>query len=129
MLKDTLLGEQTNNRIKAIIDSAADALIYKINTGLSPAIKENLSFLERNATWLFILIGIITLVIIWFVWNQKEKYLKMTKLLTYQISEVPEKQVKENIKDSISRNAKLVGMEDELRELLDKQGLLHVDKK
>jgi len=129
MLRDTLLGEQTNNKIKAIIDSAAAAIINKINTGLSPALKENLSFLEKNAAWLIILVGIIALVIIWFVWNQKEKYLKITKLLTYQISEVPDNSTKEKIKNNISQNAKLVGMEDELRGLLDKQGLLHGDKK
>ena len=73
MLRDTLLGEQTNNKIKAIIDSAAAAIVNKINTGLSPALKENMNLLEKNATWLIILLGIIALVIIWFVWNQKCK--------------------------------------------------------
>ena len=53
----------------------------------------------------------------------------MTKLLTYQISTVPDKGVKENIKDNVSKNANLIGMEDELRGLLDKQGLLHGDNK
>jgi hypothetical protein len=129
ILRDTLLGIQTNSKIKAIIDSAASALIYKINTGLSPALQQNLDFIQKNATWFIVIVGIIALVIIWFVWKQKEKYLQMTKLLTYQISEAPENSTKENIKDNISKNAKLIGMEDELRELLDKQGLLHLDKK
>jgi len=125
MLRDTLLGEQTNTRIKAIIDSSAAAIIYKINTGLSPALKENVDFIEKYAAWLIVLVGITALVIIWFVWRQKEKYLRITKMLTYNISEVSEPQIKEKIKDNISKNAKLAGIEDELRELLDKQGLLH----
>ena len=125
MLRDTLLGAQTNTRIKAIIDSSAAAIIYKINTGLSPAIKENADFIEKYAAWLIVMVGITALVIMWFVWREKEKYLKVTKMLTYNISEVPEPQIKEMIKDSISKNAKLAGIEDELRELLDKQGLLH----
>jgi hypothetical protein len=129
MLRDTLLGEQTNNRIKAIIDSAASAIIYKINSGLSPEIKENVDFIEKNAAWFIILVGITALVIIWFVWRQKEKYLQMTKMLVYHISEVPEKRIKENLKDNISKNAKIIGIEDDLRKLLHKLGLLHLDKK
>jgi hypothetical protein len=125
MLRDSLLGEQTNTRIKAIIDSSAAAIIYKINTGLSPAIKENADFIEKYAAWLIVIVGITALVIIWFVWRQKEKYLRITKMLTYNISGLPETEIKEKIKDSISKNAKLAGIEDELRELLDKQGLLH----
>ena len=41
----------------------------------------------------------------------------MTKLLTYQISEIPEMNSKEVIKENISRNAKTIGLEDELRKL------------
>src|SRR3989339_276146 len=55
--------------------------------------------------------------------------LKMIKLLTYQISEFPEPNSKEALKNNISRNAKAVGVEDELRVLLDKTGLLHLDKR
>jgi hypothetical protein len=100
-----------------------------LNTGVNPAIKENLNFLEKNATWLFALIGLITLTIIWFVWMQKEKYLKMTKLLTYQISKLPGENVKEDLKNNISTNAHQIGIEGELRNFLDKEGLLHLDKK
>jgi hypothetical protein len=129
MLRDTLLGEQTNNRIKAILDSAASEIIYKLNSGLTPVIKENTDYIEKYAVWFITLAGIIALVIIWFVWMQKEKYLKMTKLMTYQISELPENPIKESIKDNISKNAQLTGIESDLRDLLDKQGLLHNYKK
>lgn len=127
--RDSLLGEKSNQLITAIIDSALSKLSSRLENDINPQLRENLSFLEKNATWLLILIGAIALGITAFIWSQKQKYLKMTKLLTYQISEVSEKNIKENLKDSISKNAKTIGVEDELRKLLDDEGLLHLDKK
>ena len=124
-LRDTVLGDKTNKLIAAIIDSALTTLSSRLKNDISPQLRENLSFLEKNATWILILIGLIAIGIIWFVWHQKEKYLKMTKLLTYQIAEVPEVQTKEELKNNISKNAKTIGVEDQLRKLLDDQGLLH----
>jgi len=124
-LRDTVLGDKTNKLIAAIIDSALTTLSSRLKSDISPQLRENLSFLEKNATWILILIGLIAIGIIWFVWHQKEKYLKMTKLLTYQIAEVPEVQTKEELKNNISKNAKTIGVEDQLRKLLDDQGLLH----
>ena len=127
--RDSLLGEKSNKLISAIIDSALTKLSSRLESDINPQLRENLSFLEKNATWILILIGAITIGIIAFVWSQKQKYLKMTKMLTYQISEVSEKNIKENLKDNISKNAKTIGVEDELRKLLDNEGLLHLDKK
>ncbi len=123
--RDTLIGEKTNRMIKAIVDSAMYSIINRINKDINPAIKENLDFLQKNAVWLIILIGIIAIIIILLVWNKKESYLKLTKMLAFQISEVTDKNLKETLKTSISRNAKTIGIEDELRKLLEKSGLLH----
>lgn len=60
-----------------------------------------------------------------YAWYQKQKYLKMTKMLTYQISEVKEPVLKERLKVDISKNAKMLGVEHILRKMLDEQGLLH----
>lgn len=123
--RDTLIGEKTNRMVTAIVDSAMYSIVTRINKDINPALKENLDFLQKNATWLIILIGIIAIIIILLVWNKKESYLKLTKMLTYQISEVPDKNLKETLKTNISRNAKTIGIEDELRKLLEKYGLLH----
>ena len=128
-VRDTLLGTRSNDLIKAIVDSMMITFAGRFKTDVNPLLRDNLSFIEKNATWLLILIGAIALAITAFIWNQKQKYLKMTKLLTYQISEFPEPNSKEALKNNISRNAKAVGVEDELRVLLDKTGLLHLDKK
>ncbi len=127
--RDSLLGEKSNQLLSSITDSALTRLSSRLKSDITPQLRENLSFVEKNATWILILIGAIAFGITAFIWGQKQKYLKMTKLLTYQISEVPEKNIKENLKESISKNAKTIGVEDELRKLLDKEGLLHLDKK
>lgn len=128
-VRDTLLGARSNDLIKAIVDSMMITFAGRFKTDVNPLLRDNLSFIEKNATWLLILIGAIALAITAFIWKQKQKYLKMTKLLTYQISEFPEPNSKEALKNNISRNAKAVGVEDELRVLLDKTGLLHLDKR
>jgi hypothetical protein len=128
-IRDTLLGKRSNDLISAIVDSMMLTFAGRFKTNINPLLKENLSFIEKNASWLLILIGGIALAITAFIWSQKQKYLKMTKLLTYQISEIKEENSKEIIKENISRNAKTIGLEDELRKLLDQQGLLHMDAK
>jgi hypothetical protein len=124
--RDSLLGPTTNSYVKAIIDTSMKALAIHLEKEINPLLKGNLSFIQKNASWLLILIGLISIGITGFVWKQKEKYFKMTKMLTYQISEIPDKEVKESLKEDISKNAKTIGLESDLREVLDKDGLLHM---
>lgn len=125
IIRDTLIGTRSNSLIKSIVDSAMVTIASRFNNDINPGLKGDLSFLQKNASWLFSLIGFIVLVIIWFVWRQKEKYLKMSKLLTVQIAEVKEKNVFETLKEGISKHAKIIGVEGDLRNLLNEEGLLH----
>ncbi len=127
-VRDTLLGSRSNELIKSIVDSMMVTLAGRLNTDINPLLKQNLSFIEKNATWLLILIGAIALGIAAFIWHQKQKYLKMTKLLTFQISDL-DPVTREKIKDKVSQNAKTIGIEAELRNFLYEEGLLHLDKK
>jgi hypothetical protein len=127
--RDTLLGEQSNTLIKSIVDTAMMTMANRISSDISPRLRGEVGFIQKNATWIIILIGAIALGITGYVWRKKEQYLRLTKLLTYQISEIPEQNVKETLKEDISKNAKTVGVEDQLREVLDKEGLLSMDKK
>ena len=126
-VRDTLLGDRSNKLIKAVVDSAMISLASNIDTRINPLLRENMSFLEKNAAWLLILLAALAIIIIGFVWKQKQKYLGLTKILTYKISELPDKDVKESLKNAISGNAKTIGMEGELRKFLDGVGLLHID--
>jgi len=123
-LRDSLLGARSNTLIKAILDTAMNDFQARLKYEVYPDMRANLSFVERNAAWLIVLIGAIALTIIWFVWRQREKYMRMTKMLTYHISELPDATSREALKSSISQNAKMIGIEGDLRELLMKQGLL-----
>ncbi|MFZ1080668.1 MAG: hypothetical protein WAO19_01935 [Candidatus Kryptoniota bacterium] len=123
-IRDSLLGARSNTLIKAIIDTAMNDLQARLKYEVYPDMRANLSFVEKNATWLIILIGIVALAVVGFIWRQRDKYMRLTKMLTYHISELPDAASKEALKANISRNAKMVGIEDDLRELLMKQGLL-----
>lgn len=123
-VRDSLLGAKSNSLIKAIIDTAMNDLQSRLKNEVYPDMRANLSFVEANASWLIVLIGIIALAIVWLVWRSLGKYLRMAKMLTYHISELPDPASKEALKTNISRNAKMIGIEGELRELLTKQGLL-----
>ena len=123
--RDTLIGPRTNSLVRAIVDSALTALQVRLTRDIYPGMRSNLGFVEQNATLLIVLTGIVALVIAWFIWTQKEKYARIAKMLTVQISAFPEGPAKEAFKTNISQNAKTIGIEDELRKLLDSQGLLH----
>jgi hypothetical protein len=94
-----------------------------LKSQIYPEMRGNLSFVEATASWLIILIGSVSLALCWFVWRQKEKYLRMSKLLTVQISRVADERARQNLKNSISENAKTIGIEDDLRELLRREGI------
>lgn len=123
-IRDSLLGQKSNTLIKAIIDTAMNDLQTRLKYEVYPELRSNLSFVERNAMWLIVLTGTIAIAIVWLIWRQREKYLRMTKMLTFRISELSDVAAKESLKASISQNAKTIGIEDDLRTLLMKQGLL-----
>jgi len=125
-VRDTLIGARTNSLVRAIVDSALTTLQMRLTRDIYPGMRSNVGFVEQNATLLIALTGIVALVVAWFIWTQKEKYARIAKMLTVQISGFPEGPAKETFKTNISRNAKMIGIEDELRKLLDSQGLLHV---
>ena len=122
-VRDSLVGDKTNILIKAILDTAMNDLQSRIKYQIDPEMKGNLNFVEANATWLIALIGFVTLVLCWYIWRQKEKYLRIAKVLTVQISRFPDDSGRESLKTNISENAKTVGIEDDLRELLHRQGI------
>ena len=122
-LRDSLIGGRTNNLIKAIIDTAMNDLQSRLKNEVYPEMRGNFGFVTANATLLIVVIGFIALVICWFVWKQKEKYAKISKLLTVEISRLPNEDYRQALKQSISNNAKTIGIEDDLRQLLQKQGI------
>jgi len=123
-VRDVLIGPETNKAVSSIVDSAMVSLVRRYKSDLSPELEGNLSFVQRNVIWILISAGIIIIVVGWFFWQQKQKYLKLTRLLTYQIYDIPEKDIKESLKEKIRKQALQIGIEADLRDELASQGIL-----
>lgn len=123
-LRDVLLGARTQTALNAIVNSIIDTFLQRYRDDVRPELNEDVGFLQKNVTTILIVAGVIVLVIIWFIWRQKQKYLKLTRLLTSQIYTLPDKTAKEKLKDSIKKNALETGLEVDLRKELSDQGIL-----
>ncbi len=140
-LRNTALGDSTqlliadvlhgalvgaNGDVKNIVDSAVLTLARRYKSDLKPQL-EDLSFLQRNVTEVLITVAVLALIIIGFVWWQKEKYLRLTRLLATQIHSIPDDQQFQQLKQRIHEKAKETGLEMPLRKILQQQGLLGPD--
>lgn len=123
-LRDSLLNEKTNAAIKAIVDTAMVAIAFRMKNDINPSLQDNLSFIQRNATTLLIVLGIMALVIIVVIWRLKQKYAKMTTVLASQIHAIPDQQAYDHLTANIKETATIAGVEPSLRKVLAKNGLL-----
>lgn len=128
-LRDSLLNDRTNAAIKAIVDTAMVAIAYRMKHDINPSLQDNLSFIQRNATTLLIVLGIIAVVIIVVIWRLKEKYAKMTSVLTSQIHALPDQQAYDTLTSNIKEKAIVAGVEPDLRKVLEKNGLLGTESR
>ncbi|MDQ3278809.1 MAG: hypothetical protein M3Q06_10815, partial [Bacteroidota bacterium] len=123
-LRDSLLNDRTNAAIRAIVDTAMVTIAYRLKNDVNPSLQDNLSFIQRNATTLLIVLGIIALVIIVVIWRLKQKYAKMTTVLTSQIYAIPDQNTYDELTYRIKEKATIAGVEPSLRKMLSENGLL-----
>lgn len=123
-LRDSLLNDKTNAAIKGIVDSAMMTIAYRMKNSVNPALQDNLSFIQRNATTLLIALGVIALVIIIVIWRLKQQYAKMTTVVASQIYALPDQKAYDYLTSNIKEKATLAGVEAELRKMLEENGLL-----
>lgn len=133
LIRDELLGPKTNAAITKIVDTAVVHLVdsslarlsAKYRSDFGPEIKDNLSFIHRNAVGLLITLGCIAAFIVFLIWQNRKKYLRMVTLLTKQIHDIPEQHVYDTVTEKIKSEAITTGLEPDLRDILDKNGLLN----
>ena len=130
--RDELLGEKTNRAITRIadtlvshiVDSAMVKLSSRYRTDINPLIEGDIGFINKNAKSLLVTLGAIAAAIILLVWRSRVRYLKLTTLLTKQINAIPDQGVYDRVTTNIKDDAITAGLEGQLRDLLQKNGLL-----
>lgn len=123
-LRDSLLSARTATAVKAIVDSALSGASRFLSTDLRQGIDSNVSIIQRYAVrWLLLLAGIAAL-IIFLVWRNRQKYLKMTTLLAAQIHSIPDQRTYDQITSRIKTKAIETGVEPTLNKVLKENGIL-----
>jgi hypothetical protein len=130
--RDELLGPKTNAAITKIVDSAVshivDSALIKISdrlkTDINPQVRNDISFVQKNAIWLLVTIGAIAAAIIFLVWVNRRKYLRMVSILTQQIHDIPDQQIYDQVTSKIKKDSVAAGLEPDLRDILVKNGLI-----
>jgi len=130
--RDELLGSKTNAAITKIVDSAVthivDSALVKLSDRLrkdiNPQVKSDISFIQKNAIWLLVTLGLITLAIVSLVWLNRRKYLRMVTILSKHIHDIPNQQVYDLVTSNIKKDTVATGLEPDLRNILQKNGLI-----
>jgi hypothetical protein len=130
--RDELLGDKTNRAITKIadtlvshiVDSAIVKLSYRYRKDINPLIEGDIGFINKNAKSLLVTLGAIACAIILLVWRSRVRYLRLTTLLTKQINAIPDQGVYDRVTTNIKDDALTAGLEAQLRDLLQKNGLL-----
>jgi hypothetical protein len=130
--RDELLGDKTNQAITKIadtlvshiVDSAIVKLSYRYRKDINPLIEGDIGFINKNAKSLLLTVGAIACAIILLVWRSRVRYLRLTTLLTKQINAIPDQGVYDRVTTNIKDDALTAGLEGQLRDLLQKNGLL-----
>jgi hypothetical protein len=130
--RDELLGPKTNAAITKIVDSAVTHIVDsalakmsdRLKTDINPQIKSDISFIQKNAIWLLVTLGLIALAIVSLVWLNRRKYLRMVAILTKHIHDIPDKQIYDLVTSNIKKDTVATGLEPDLRDILSKNGLI-----
>lgn len=132
LMRDELLGPKTTTALARIIDTAVTHIVDsamlrisdRLRTDINPQLKQDISFVHRNATWLLITLGAIAAVIIFLIWQNRKKYLRMVAIIAKQIHDIPDQHIYDQVTAKIKQDSVATGLEPDLRNLLEKNGLI-----
>lgn len=133
LMRDELLGPKTNAALVRIIDTAVIHIVdsslnrisERLRNDINPQITRDLSFIHKNATWLLVTVGAIAAVIIFLVWQNRKKYLRMLAIVTKQVHDIPDQHVYDLVTSRIKDDSVASGLEPDLRKVLQKNGLIN----
>jgi hypothetical protein len=123
-LRDSLLGAKTAIAVKTIVDSALSGASGFLQNGLRKGIDSNASVIQKYALRWLLLLGAIAAIIIFLVWRNRQKYLKMVTVLTSQINSISDQKAYDELTSRIKEKAIETGVEPTLRKVLQENGLM-----
>jgi hypothetical protein len=139
-LKNNLLGDETNRQAGTLVDSAMAHLTSHFQSGITDptlrklgyfldhdlhnSLQNNLTVVQRYATWFLAGIAAVASIIIAIVWLNRQKYLKLSTLLASQVNGITDRSIYDEITARIKQTAVTNGVEPTLRNILDKNKLL-----
>jgi len=126
-LRNEVLSSATQAALDSIIDRTMATLSRSYRDRMQPVLHEEEGFLSRNITGILVAAGGIVaavIVIAVLVQLKRKKERNILDLLTYQIHEIPDQKVYDELTTRIQRRAQELGLEPRLRELLKKRGIL-----
>lgn len=115
-------AQRTQQFISTALQPTMDSLASKIDRTLN-RVHTEVGFVQRNAWWVIVGVGILALCIISYVWYERRKYRQLVGLLTYQIHRMPEQVSYDNVTQQIQSEAQRTGLEPLLRKSLQEQGI------
>jgi hypothetical protein len=123
LLRDQLLGPKTDTAITHLVDDASKKLLANVKK----ADNDNSDIITRHAVLILVVVGAIALIIIFFIWRSRRKYLQMVTLLTKHINNIPNKDIYDHVTAGIQEDAINAGLEPSLRQILGANGLLSTE--
>ena len=80
--------------------------------------------IKKYANEWLLLLGGVAMAVIALVWRNRQKYLKLTKLLTTEVSDIPDRKAYDELTRRIQTKARDSGQEPALQVILKENGLL-----
>ena len=125
-LRAELLGAATRSAIDSIVSSAIATLSSEYRERMQPLVREEGSFVKRNATELLwtaggVIAAVLVVAGVMFIRRRRDR--EVLDLLTYQIHEISNQQAYDELVRRIQKKAQELGIEPRLQKVLQEHGI------
>lgn len=118
-----ILSEKTSMRTQQLVNNTLQPTIDTLTSRIDKIVHKDIPFVQRQASMIIGGITLAALLIIGFVWYQRRKYLRLIKVLTYQIDQIGDQSSYDNLTKHISSQTKKEDLEPLLKNILSEQGI------
>lgn len=123
LMRDDLLSEDTHKQVRVIVNEAMGAVVDGTERIRHQA-HEELSFIQKNTAETLLVIAILSGLVIWWVYQQREKNRVLLNLLTQQLYQLSQARTGDAVFDRLKEQASEMGVERQFRQVMAQQGLL-----